>query len=140
MRGISDKTPLDKLEELIVHDKRFIWTAFSYFMVFLIFLNMNIVRLPAVGVAVSFFFFLINSVFLGNALFDEKKPFLRFSFGGLALIAIICIIGWIVLIIYNLDATRSTLVLCIVSTVSSIMNKVSRYTFSIEFVREASKT
>jgi hypothetical protein len=136
---ISDKTRFDKLEQSIVHDEKFLWTIFSYVMTFLIFLNINTLRLPAVGVVVSFVFFLINSLFLGGAFFEDKEPFLRFAFGGLLLAATIGIVGWTILIIYNLDTIRSVIVLFIVGAISSIANRASRYTFSVEFVRDASR-
>lgn len=97
---------------------------------------MNLLHSPAVGIVGSFGFFLVNSVFLGNTLFKNKESFLRFAFGAILLVAVIGIVGWIVLIVYNLDAIRSTIVLLIVATISSLPNKLRRYSFSIEIVRE----
>jgi len=107
-------------------------------MVLLIFVNLNTIRWAVVGVVVSFVFFLINAIFLGSAFFKKEEPFLRLAFSGFLLVAIIGLVGWTVLIIYNLDIIRSTIALSIVSAISSIINKLSRYTFSIEFVRDAS--
>lgn len=132
-------TRWDKLYQAINRDNKLLWTISAYIAVFLVFVNANIVHSPALGIAVSSVFFLINSVFLGSTFFEDKEPFFRFAFGGLLLVAIIGVVGWIVLIIYNLDIIRSTIVLCVVSAISSVVNKLGRYTFSIEFVRDASK-
>jgi len=97
---------------------------------------MNFLHSPAVGLVGSFGFFLVNSVFLGNIIFEKKEPFLKFAFGAFLLVALVGIVGWTVLTAYNLDAIRSTIVLVIIATITSIPNKMRNYRFSIEIVRE----
>lgn len=105
-------------------------------MIALIFLNLYFVHVPLIGFACSVGFFLVNSVFLGNTIFEERDPVLKFAFGAFLLVALIGIVGWTVLTVYNLDVVRSMLVLLVVATISSIPNKVRKYRFSIEIVKE----
>lgn len=49
--------------------------------------------------------------------------FFRFMFGLLLLVLLIGFAGWLILIIYNLDATRVTFVLLAVTTTSSLLNR-----------------
>lgn len=105
-------------------------------MIVLILLNAYFVHVPLIGFACSFGFFLVNSVFLGNTIFEDEASLLRFAFGAFLLVALIGIIGWTVLTIYNLDMIRSMLVLVIVATISSVPSKMRNYRFSIEIVKE----
>jgi hypothetical protein len=68
-------------------------------------------------------YFLINTVFLGNALFPEERTFFRLTFGLLSLIMIIGSVGWLIMIIYDLDLMRAILVLTIATTLSSMLNR-----------------
>jgi len=98
------------------------------------------IRSPILGVMFTVVYFLINTTFLENAVFKEKEIFMRFGLGGLLLIALLGLVGWVTLITYNLDIIRSTIVFLVVGALSSIANRMGRYTFSIEFVRDISKT
>jgi len=75
---------------------------------------------------------------MGNAFFEKEDPFSRFMLGTLLLIVFLGLISWVVMMIYNLDAVRSAIVLCIVVTLSSLMSKVAKYRISIEFSRNKS--
>jgi len=58
--------------------------------------------------------------------------------GSLLLIVFLGLIGLTVMMIYNLDAIRSAIVLCIVSTLSSLMYKMTEYSISIELTTNTS--
>jgi len=75
------------------------------------------------GLVASIFYFLINGIFLGHAFFEKEAAFFRFIFGVLLLIMLLGFVGWLAVIIYNLDLIRFTLVLIIATTVSSLLNK-----------------
>ncbi len=136
---IAKKTRFEKVETAIVHDKKFRCTMFSYAMVLLIFVNITVVHSPVIGIGASSVYFLIGAVFLGSAFFEKEDIFLRFVLGNLLLIVLLGLISWVVMMIYNLDAVRSTTVLCIVTTLSSFLSKMARYDISIGFSRSESK-
>ena len=112
------------MEELIVHDEKFLFTAVSYFMVSIIFLNSTFILSTALGITASLLFFLVNTVFLGHTLFEKEIPFVRFMLGSLMLLLLLGIIGWAILIIYNLDIIRSAIALCVLAGLSSTMNRL----------------
>jgi hypothetical protein len=80
-----------------------------------------------IGFAASVIYFLINAVFLENAFFEKEDTFFRLMLGILLLIVFLGLVGWLTLIIYNLDATRVTLVLLVVATFSSLLNRRMRH-------------
>ena len=138
MPGIEKKIRFEKVQEILVRDKKFLCTMSSYAMVFLIFINISIVHSPVVGIAVSSVYFLINATFLGNAFFEKEELFLKFILGTLLLIVFLGLISLVVMMIYNLDAVRSAIVLCTVTTLSSFMSRMAKYSISIEFGRSKS--
>jgi len=111
-----------KLERLIVRDGKLLFTTFSYVMILLIFINLNFILSPAIGIPASIVYFLINGMFLGHSLFENQDIFLRFLLGSLLLVVFLGIAAWAVMIIYNLDVIRSIIVLCIVTTLCSVLN------------------
>jgi len=112
-----------KLERLIVRDGKLLFTTISYVMILLIFINLNFILSPAIGISASFVYFLINGMFLGHSFFENQDIFLKFLLGSLLLIVFLGIAAWAVMIIYNLDVIRSVIVLCIVTTLCSVLNK-----------------
>jgi len=128
----------EKIEEIVTRDERFLCTLFSYAMVFLIFINISLVNSSLMGVVASFLYFLINVILMGNAFFEKEDPFLKFVLGGILLIVFLGVISWVVMMIYNLDAIRSAIVLCTVATLSSFMSKMAKYSISIEFGKNKS--
>jgi len=135
---VKNNIRFEKVEQIVVRDKKFLCTMFSYALIFLIFINIIVIHSPVMGIAVSSVFFLINAIFLGNAFFEEKDPFLRFMLGSLLLIVFLGLVSWVVMLIYNLDAVRSAIVLCTVTTLSSFMSKMAKYSVSIEFIGKKS--
>jgi uncharacterized membrane protein YfcA len=91
------------------------------------FMNLNSFQSPLIGFTASIIYFVINAVFLGNAFFEKENIFLRLMFGILLLTMLLGFIGWLTLIIHNLDVTRFTLVLLVVATFSSLLNKRMRH-------------
>ena len=113
-----------KVEELIVRDEKFLFTAVSCLMILIIYLNSIFSLSVVLGIIASLIFFLINILFLGNTLFEKEFPFLRFMLGSLMLLLFLGIIGWVILIIYNLDIIRVTIALCVLTGLSSTMNRL----------------
>jgi len=113
----------DILEKSIVQDKNFLCTIVSYSIILAIFLNLNSFQSPFIGMIAFVIYYVINAVFLGNAFFEKENTFFRLMFGVLLLTLFLGFVGWLALIIYNLDATRVTLVLLVTATLSSLLNK-----------------
>lgn len=113
----------DFIEKSVVQDKNFLYTIASYSVTLAIFLNLNSFQSPLIGFITSIIFFLINAVFLGNVFFEKENAFFRLMFGILLLIMLLGFVGWLTLIIYNLDVLRVTFVLLVVATLSSLLNR-----------------
>jgi hypothetical protein len=111
------------VEKSVVRDKNFLYTIVSYSVTLAIFLNLNSFQSPLVGLMASAVYSVINAVFLGNACLAKENGFFRLMFGVLLLIMFLSFVGWLIMIIYNLDVTRFTLVLLITTTLSSSLNR-----------------
>ena len=135
---IQSKIRPENVEKAIVRDKNLLFTIFSYATVFLIFINMSVVHSSVMGIVASSVYFLINAIFLGSTFFGKEDLFLRFTLGSLLLIVFLGLISRVVMMVYNLDAVRSTIVLCTVTALSSFMSKMAKYSISIEFSRNNS--
>jgi hypothetical protein len=123
---MKNRSRLMAMEELIVRDEKLLFTIVSYITILMIFINLNFYFSSAIGTIASVIFFLINGTFLGRAFFEKEDLFLRFMLGNLLLVTCLALIAWVVMIIYNLDIERSTLVLCIVTALASLLNKRSK--------------
>jgi len=130
------KTMFQRVEEKIANDRKFIATMLSYVTVLSIFVNTFFVKSPILGVIPSIAYLIINATFLGNAFFKGRTPFLKFALGGILLTATIGLIGWAILIAYNLNVIMVTLSLSIVTAICPIANKLAYYEIKVEFVRE----
>ena len=125
---MKNRSLLVIMQERIARDEKLLFTTVSFAMILLIFLNLNFSLTPAIGTTASILYFLINGTFLGHAFFEKEDRFLRFMLGNLLLIIFLGLIAWATMIIfYNLDIVRSALVLFIVSTSSSLLNKRMRW-------------
>jgi len=120
---VSSTFPLHKLEKFIVNDPKFLFTLTCYILILAIYINLNAFKSPAVGIVAFTLYFLINGIFLAHAFFEKEDTFFKLMFGLLLLIMLLGFVGWLVLIIYNLDAPQFTLVLLIVATLSSLLNR-----------------
>lgn len=113
----------DKIEQRINHDEKLLFTMISYVAILLIFINLNEFESPILGLPASAIYFLINGIFLGHAFFEKETTFFRLILGLLLLIMLLGFVSWFAVVIYNLDLIRLTLVLLIVATFSSLINK-----------------
>ena len=112
-----------RLQELIVRDHNFIFTISSFLLILVIYLNLSFASLSIIGIVASLAFFMINGIFLGHAFFEKEASLFRLMLGILLLIMLLGFVGWLAIIIYNLDIIRFTLVLFIVTTISSLINR-----------------
>jgi len=114
---------ISKVEALVAQDQKFISTLTSYSLVLIIYANLNILQSSVLGVAASILYFLINGIFLGRAFFEKEDTFFRLMLGLLLFIMLLGFVGWFAVIIYNLNATMSSLVLFVVATICSLINR-----------------
>jgi len=114
---------LDAIEKSVAQDKNLVFTIISYLAILTIFINLNSVKSQLIGLIASTSFFVINAVFLGQALLENENLFFRFTFGVLLLVMLLGFEGWLIMIIYNLDIIEFTLVLVITTTLSSLLNR-----------------
>jgi len=117
---------LKNLEETIAHDRRFLFTIMSFVMIFLIYFNELLFKSIAIGAPASIVFFLINILYLGQALFGNEPPYIRFALGSLVFFLSLGIIGWGTLIVHNLDAVSTSAALFIVAILCSTINRLKR--------------
>ena len=113
----------NNIERTIVQDKRFISTIVSYCGILAIFMNLYSLQSPFIGLIAFIVYFVINAAFIGNAFFRKEETFFRLTFGTLLLVILLGFVGWLTLILHNLDITRVTLVLLAVATLSSLFNR-----------------
>jgi len=111
------------IENVVVQDKNLLFTIVSYSVATVMILNLNILESPLVGLIASAVYFAINAIFLGNAFFEKENTFFRSMLGILLLTMLLGFVGWLTLIIYNLDDTRVAIVLLVVATFSSLLNR-----------------
>lgn len=124
MNSLSE---ISKLETLVTEDKRFFFTQVCYVLVLIIYINGNFLLSSFLGLIISIPYLLINSMFLGHVFFKSERTLIRLMFGILLLIVLLGFVGWFAVIIYNLNATNVTLVLLIVATVCSVLNRKVRF-------------
>mgnify|MGYP006270696551 CR=1 FL=1 len=120
---MGDSFRLRDFETSITRDKRLVFTLISYGLVLVMYMNLNAFRSWVLGIVVSSLYFMINGIFLGCALFRKEASFFRLMFGILLLIMLLGFVGLLVLIAYDLDTVKSTLVLLIVGTMASLLNR-----------------
>ena len=124
---VTSSFKLHKLENFIVHDPKLLFTLTSYVLILAIYTNLSTFKSPAIGIVTFFLFFWINGIFLAHAFFEKEDTFFRLMFGVLLLIMLLGFVGWLIMIIYNLDVPSFTLVLLIVATLSSSLNRRMKY-------------
>jgi hypothetical protein len=120
---LKTRSRLKKIEQRIVRDEKLLFTMISYVVILTIFINLSGFQSPALGLLASAIYFLINAIFLGHAFFEKEAAFFRLMFGTLLLIMLLGFVGWLAVIIYNLDVISFTLVLLTAATLSSLLNK-----------------
>jgi len=115
---------LEEIQQLITQDKKLHTSIVSFTLILIIFLNLNFLASPIIGITASALFFLINATFLAQIFFEKQKPFLKLFLGTALLTALLGIISWTTMIIYNLDTLRSTIALAIFATFSASLSKL----------------
>jgi len=115
------------VETLIAQDQKFLFTLASYVITVVIYINLNAFQYAVLGTVAFILYFLINGIFLGHAFFDKEDTFFRLMFGFLLLIMFLGFVGWLAVIIYNLDVARFTVVLLVVATICSLLNRKVKY-------------
>lgn len=120
---VMDLFQLDKLEKLIAHDYKLLFTLTSYVLILAIYMNLTTFQFSVLGIVASFLYFLINGIFLGHAFFEKEEAFFRLMLGFLLLAMLLGFVGWLAVIIYNLDVARFTSVLFVVATICSLINR-----------------
>jgi hypothetical protein len=78
---------------------------------------------PIIGALAFTMYFGINAIFLGHSFFGGEEAVFRATFGVLLLIMLLGFVGWIIMIIYSLDAVMFTIVLLITTAVASASNR-----------------
>jgi len=120
---MGDSFQVHKLEKFIIDDSRFLFTLTSYVSILITFINLNTLKSSILGVVAFVLYFLINGIFLSHAFFEKEDAFFRLMFGVLLLIMLLGFVGWLIMIIYNLDVPELSLVLFIVTSFSSLICK-----------------
>lgn len=120
---MNRKLSFDIIEKKVEQDRNSIYTIVSYSVVLAIFINLNSLRSPLIGLIVSAIYSFINAVFLGNAFFEKETLLFKLSLGALLLIMLLGFAGWFIMIIYNLDVAEFMLVLVVTATLSSFLNR-----------------
>jgi len=113
----------DTVEKSVVQDENFLYTIGSYSVILAFLVNLNSLQSPLISLIAFVIYSVINTVFLGNAFFEKEEAFFRLMFGFLSLIMLLGFVGWLIMIIYNLDFIMFTLVLIITATLSSLLNR-----------------
>lgn len=112
-----------RIHTLIVQDRNFVFTIFSYVMILLIFLNLSLVGSPIIGTFASLVYFLINGIFLASAFFrDTENLYVKFMFGTFTLTMLLGTIAWLAVTVANVDVIKTTIVLVTVTTLCSFLN------------------
>jgi len=114
---------LHELEKSIVEDTKLRFTLTSYFLILVFYINLNLVQSFVVGVFSFVLYFLINGTFLAHVFFENEPVFFRLAFGALLLIMLLGFVGWLLMIIYNLDAMLFSLALLVTVSSSSLLNR-----------------
>jgi hypothetical protein len=117
---------LENLEGLVVRDKNCLVTIISYFAVVVVSINLNTFKSPLVGFSASVIYWVINTIFLGNAFFWKESTFFRLMFGSFFHVMILGLVGWLTMVLYNLDVLLFSAVLMITTTLSSLFNRRMR--------------
>lgn len=120
---VSSSLQLHKLEKFIAHNPKLIFTLISYILILAIYVNLHTFESTTVGIIAFIMYFLINAIFLAHAFFEKEEAFFRLMFGVLLLIMLLGSVGWLTMIIYNLDVIKVSFVLFIVATLSSSLNR-----------------
>ena len=107
---------------MIADDSRFRFTFSSYIFILIIYINLNFIRSFVLGFVTFVLYFLIDGTFLANAFFQSESLFMKLAFGFLSLTMLLGFVGWLVMLVYNLDTPLFLLTLIVTASVSSLLN------------------
>lgn len=113
-----------RIEELITRDEKLAFTLLSYFTILMILLNLTFANLLPIGAVAAIAYLIINGTFLGKTLFEEERFFLKLLLGNLLLLVFLGLVSWVIIIISNLSVVSSAIVLFIVATLTSLLNRL----------------
>jgi len=113
----------DGFERLIAEDPKLVFTLTSYALILTTYMNLNTIKSAGLGIALFILYFTINGAFLAHAFFENEGRFFRLIFGVLLTIMLLGFVGWLIMVVYNLDVPEFSFVLFIVSTICSLTNK-----------------
>lgn len=117
---------LKDMEKLVTRDEKLLFTTFSLLTILIIYINQIFFNSPITGIIASIIFFSLNTAFLGAAFFKEETAFIRIILGSLTFLLFLGAIGWITLIVRNLDINSTSAALCIVAILCSAINKLNK--------------
>lgn len=124
--AVTNRLALHKIEELIAEDSKHVFTLLSILAVILVCVNLVTVHLLLVGLIAFAVYFVTIGTFLGRAFFLGEEAFIRFALGILLSIMLLGFVGWIFMIIYDLEIVPFALVLLVTTIVSSVLNQRMR--------------
>ncbi len=120
--SMENKSPFMNLTQQIARNQKFMFTLVSYTSIVAIFFNSTMFQSPIIGVVASGFYWLINATFIGQALFKNEDLLQKFLLGNLVVLVTLGLVGWTAMILYNLDSTRTAIVLFVTASFASILN------------------
>ena len=123
---MKHRCKLKDIEGLITQDEKFLFTRFSLLMILIIYTNQILADSPIIGTTASLIFFSLNTIFLGQAFFEKENSLIRIILGNLTFLLLLGTIGWITLIVHNLDINSTSVALCVVAILCSAINKLKK--------------
>jgi hypothetical protein len=119
---ISELISVHKPEKLITDDPKLLFTFASFVSAAATYVNLSSIKSPVAGMLLSIVYFSINATFLADALFRKEDLLIRLIFGVLLTMMLLGFMGWLFMLIYNLDVPEFSLVLFTVATLCSLTN------------------
>jgi uncharacterized membrane protein YfcA len=117
---------VSNLRDLAVRGRESFFLGCSLALAATMYLNVSTLQSPVLGVAASILYLVINGMSLGAAFFEKETVFFRMALGILLLICLLGFVGWLAVIIYDLDSVEFALVLFVVAAFSFLSNKVKK--------------
>lgn len=99
----------------------FVWLAFA---IFLIVMNGVTVKSAIIGLCGSLIYFLIGGNLVGTYLLEEEQLLVRVSLGGLIILSLLGLFGWLFIIFYRLGIFETAAVLAATLVLLILMVKL----------------
>jgi hypothetical protein len=120
---MANSPRISNIETLITQDGKLVFTLSSYVLALAIYVNGTLLQSSLIGLVISVPYLVINGIFLGRVFFKNEEIFFRLMLGLLSLIVLLGFVSWLAVIIYNLSIANVFLVLLVVSTACSSLNR-----------------